>query len=132
MGLTPVSQDQMYLFLLEHVPENPWRDPKTQHLILRKLLADYGGPMVQIRAELGPESEIVYRPLESHYLGNVWHRDRLILIGDAAHATTPQPLARAWESKTAWCSAKNWADRRHCARPCRLSCEGATTAAAWW
>ena len=95
LGLTPVSQDQMYLFLLEHVPENPWRDPKTQHLILRELLADYGGPMVQIRAELGPESEIVYRPLESHYLGNVWHRDRLILIGDAAHATTPQLAAGA-------------------------------------
>ena len=95
LGLTPVSQDQMYLFLLEHVPENPWRDPQTQHLILRDLLADYGGPLVQIRGDLGPESGIVYRPLESHYLGQVWHRDRLILIGDAAHATTPQLAAGA-------------------------------------
>jgi 2-polyprenyl-6-methoxyphenol hydroxylase-like FAD-dependent oxidoreductase len=95
LGLTPMSQEQMYLFLLEHVPKNPWRDPQTQHLILRDLLADYGGPLVQIRADLGPESGIVYRPLESHYLGQVWHRDRLILIGDAAHATTPQLAAGA-------------------------------------
>ena len=95
LGLTPVSQDQMYLFLLEHVPENPWRDPQTQHLILRDLLADYGGPLVQIRGDLGPESGIVYRPLKSHYLGQVWHSDRLILIGDAAHATTPQLAAGA-------------------------------------
>ena len=95
LGLTPVSQDQMYLFLLEHVPTNPWRDPQTQHLILRDLLADYGGPFVEIRANLTPHSGIVYRPLESHFLGQVWHRDRLILIGDAAHATTPQLAAGA-------------------------------------
>lgn len=95
LGLTPVSQDQMYLFLLEHVPSNPWRDPQTQHLVLRDLLADYGGLMGQIHDNLGPESGIVYRPLESHFLGPVWHRDRLILIGDAAHATTPQLAAGA-------------------------------------
>lgn len=95
LGLTPVSQDQMYLFLLEHVPTNPWRNPQTQHLVLRDLLADYGGLLVSIRHNLGPESGIVYRPLESHFLGQVWHRDRLILIGDAAHATTPQLAAGA-------------------------------------
>ena len=95
LGLTPVSQDQMYLFLLEHVPTNPWRDPQTQHLILRDLLADYGGPFVEISANLNPHSGIVYRPLESHFLGQVWYRDRLILIGDAAHATTPQLAAGA-------------------------------------
>jgi 2-polyprenyl-6-methoxyphenol hydroxylase-like FAD-dependent oxidoreductase len=95
LGLTPVSQDQMYLFLLEHVPTNPWRNPHTQHLVLRDLLADYGGLLVSIRDNLGPESGIVYRPLESHFLGQVWHRDRLILIGDAAHATTPQLAAGA-------------------------------------
>jgi 2-polyprenyl-6-methoxyphenol hydroxylase-like FAD-dependent oxidoreductase len=95
LGLTPVSHDQMYLFLLEHVPTNPWRDPQTQHLVLRDLLADYGGQLVQIRDNLGPDSGIVYRPLESHFLGQAWHRDRLILIGDAAHATTPQLAAGA-------------------------------------
>lgn len=95
LGLTPVSQEQMYLFLLEHVPTNPWRDPQTQHLILRDLLADYGGPFAEIRANLTPHSGIVYRPLESHFLGQVWYRDRLILIGDAAHATTPQLAAGA-------------------------------------
>lgn len=95
LGLTPVSQDQMYLFLLEHVPNNPRRDPQTQHLLLRDLLADYGGPLVQIRADLGPQSGVIYRPLESHFLRHVWHRERLILIGDAAHATTPQLAASA-------------------------------------
>ena len=35
VGLTPVSQDQMYLFLLEYVPANTRRDPDTQNEVLR-------------------------------------------------------------------------------------------------
>ena len=95
LGLTPVSAQQMYLFLLEHVPDRPWRDAATQHEVLRDLLQGYGGPLAQVREQLGPQSEVVYRPLEAHYLGPSWHRGRLLLIGDAAHATTPQLAAGA-------------------------------------
>lgn len=95
VGLTPVSEQEMYLFLLEHVPENPWRDPSTQHEVLKALLADYGGPLAEVREGLAPGSSIVYRPLESHFLGSRWHRGRVVLVGDAAHATTPQLAAGA-------------------------------------
>ncbi len=95
VGLTPVSNEEMYLFLLEHVPHNPWRDPATQHAELAQLLAPYGGPLAEVRAQLGPQSAIVYRPLESHFLGERWHAGRVVLIGDAAHATTPQLAAGA-------------------------------------
>lgn len=94
-GLTPVSPQEMYLFLLEHVPSNPWRDPAQQHVELRQLLEGYGGPLADIREGLGPHSRIVYRPLESHFLGACWHRGRVVVIGDAAHATTPQLAAGA-------------------------------------
>ena len=95
VGLTPVSSEEMYLFLLEHVPGNPWRDPATQHAVLAQLLAPYGGPLAEVRAQLGPQSAIVYRPLESHFLGELWQQGRVVLIGDAAHATTPQLAAGA-------------------------------------
>lgn len=95
VGLTPVSEQQMYLFLLEHVPTKPWRDPATQVEELRELLAGYGGPLAQLRDGLHPKSSVVYRPLEAHFLGACWHRERLVLIGDAAHATTPQLAAGA-------------------------------------
>jgi len=32
---------------------------------------------------------VVYKPLEWHFLEGPWHRGRVVLIGDAAHGTTP-------------------------------------------
>lgn len=90
VGLTPVSPDEMYLFLLEHVPHNPWRDPQTQHEDLRQLLMPYGGILATIREGLSAASNIIYRPLEGHLLRHDWWSGNAILIGDAAHATTPQ------------------------------------------
>jgi 2-polyprenyl-6-methoxyphenol hydroxylase-like FAD-dependent oxidoreductase len=89
-GLTPVSRREMYLFYLEHVPDNPWREPSRQHVLLRALLGEYGGEIARVREALGPESRIVYRPLEAHVLRGGWFKGRAILIGDAAHASTPQ------------------------------------------
>jgi len=90
VGLTPVSRDEMYLFLLEQVPDNPWRPESTQHEVLRSLLTGFGGVLADIRDALNPASQIVYRPLESHLLRHDWWVGSAILIGDAAHATTPQ------------------------------------------
>jgi 2-polyprenyl-6-methoxyphenol hydroxylase-like FAD-dependent oxidoreductase len=90
VGLTPVSQEEMYLFLLEHVPDNPWRPVETQYAVLRDLLAGFGGILATIRDGLSPASQIIYRPLEGHLLRHDWWRGNAILIGDAAHATTPQ------------------------------------------
>lgn len=89
-GLTPVSKDEMYLFLLEHVPDNPWREPKEMPGLLRQLLGCYGGVLARVRDELDERSRIVYRPLEGHILKRDWFDGRVILIGDAAHASTPQ------------------------------------------
>ena len=89
-GLTPVSSREMYLFYLEHVPDNPWRQPSQQHVLLRALLGEYGGSIARVREALCPESRIVYRPLEAHVLRGGWFKGRAILVGDAAHASTPQ------------------------------------------
>lgn len=89
-GLTPVSKEEMYLFLLEYVPDNPWREPKQQHALLRGLLQGYGGVLARVRDDLSESSRIVYRPLEAHILRRDWFSGRCILIGDAAHASTPQ------------------------------------------
>jgi 2-polyprenyl-6-methoxyphenol hydroxylase-like FAD-dependent oxidoreductase len=90
IGLTPVSRDEMYLFLLEPIPQNPWRDPATQHIELGQLLEGFGGILKSIREGLSPASMIVYRPLEWHLLRHDWYQGNVILLGDAAHATTPQ------------------------------------------
>ena len=90
VGLTPVSKAEMYLFLLEHVPGNPWREPREHHVLLRRLLEGYGGVLARVREGLSENSRIVYRPLQGHILPGDWFKGRAILLGDAAHASTPQ------------------------------------------
>jgi 2-polyprenyl-6-methoxyphenol hydroxylase-like FAD-dependent oxidoreductase len=89
VGLSPVSQAQMYMFLLEATPTKPEPDPAAWRR-LRHLLAGYGGPLVAVRDSLGPESGVIPRPLDALLLPPPWFVGRTLLIGDAAHPTTPQ------------------------------------------
>lgn len=88
-GVNPVSKDEMYLFCLDHhrtnerIPEDQWAG------ILTGLLAEFSGPVGQLRDGLCAQSRILYRPLESLLLAAPWYRGRIVLAGDAAHATTP-------------------------------------------
>ncbi len=88
-GINPVSDDLMYLFLLVSAPGNPWHDEADWVDILRRELTDFGGHIGAIRDQLGPGSLINYRPLETIVVDAPWNNGRVLLIGDAAHATTP-------------------------------------------
>lgn len=89
-GVTPVSQDALYMFTLSPERGNDYLTFEQQVVRLREVLAGFGGLIGQIRDTLGPGSQITYRPLQSLFLPKPWHRGRIILIGDAVHATTPQ------------------------------------------
>ena len=60
------------------------------HQLLRRRLAVFGGLIGEIRdRDITNPSEVVYRPLEALILPPPWYRGRILLIGDAAHSTTP-------------------------------------------
>jgi 2-polyprenyl-6-methoxyphenol hydroxylase-like FAD-dependent oxidoreductase len=90
VGLNPVAPDQMYMFYLEASHQPVWREDENQHAILAGLLENYGGVLSAIRNGLDRCSQIVCRPLETVFAGESWISGRVVLIGDAAHATTPQ------------------------------------------
>ncbi len=90
VGLTPVSPDKMYMFVLETVERRTPIPEALLHVELKKLLAIYGGVLSDVRESLGPSHEIVLRPLEGFLLPLPWEKGRVLLIGDAAHPTTPQ------------------------------------------
>lgn len=89
LGLNPVSEREMYLFILENAPENPWRAPETWLDELRGRLGQYGGLPGRLAARLDLDSLINYRPIETIMLPLPWHVGRTALLGDAVHATTP-------------------------------------------
>lgn len=95
IGMSPISQEQMYVFLLEHVPGNPWFAPETHVQHLSDLMEPFGGIVPTIRAGLGEHSQTNYRPLEWLLLPDPWYKGRVLLIGDAAHATTPHMASGA-------------------------------------
>jgi 2-polyprenyl-6-methoxyphenol hydroxylase-like FAD-dependent oxidoreductase len=90
-GLVPLSGDLMYLLLIEKPPENaplrPAQDTMAQ--ILRERLAPFGGIIAEQRELITDSEKVVYRPVEALLVPAPWHRGRMVLIGDAAHATSP-------------------------------------------
>lgn len=90
IGVNPISQTEMYLFVTEDRPTNDRLDSTTFPQILSNLLARVPAPAVQaIKEQINAQSQIVYRPLEGLLLPRPWYRRRVVLIGDAVHATTP-------------------------------------------
>lgn len=88
-GLNPISATQMYLFLLQTVPDNQYMPQDQWVPLLREQLGTFDGLLPTLTAGLSETSRVNYRPLECLVVPGPWFRGRLLLIGDAAHATTP-------------------------------------------
>jgi len=91
VGFNPVSPTHMYMFLLYAEPSNPRLDPKDMPRLLHQRMAGVGGFVPQVRETvLGSNAHTInYRALDVHLLPRPWYRGRVLLVGDAAHATTP-------------------------------------------
>lgn len=89
VGINPVSNDEMYMFVLVTESSKTRHDEKDWPFKLKSLLAGFGGHIATIRENLSQDSRINYRPLETLVLPQPWSKDRVVLLGDAAHATTP-------------------------------------------
>ena len=50
-GITPVSQDEMYLFLLQHVPDNPRMPEECWPVLLAEQLRGFGGALGAVREQ---------------------------------------------------------------------------------
>jgi 2-polyprenyl-6-methoxyphenol hydroxylase-like FAD-dependent oxidoreductase len=89
-GVNPVSASEMYLFVTENRATRGKIEAAEFPALLRALLEGFSDPLlVEIRDSLDANSQIVYRPLEGLLQPLPWHQGRVVLIGDAVHATTP-------------------------------------------
>ena len=89
IGLVPLSDTDMYIYLLQNGSERrPRPDRSLLPAMMREQLGGYNGLVDEVRAHLVPDS-VDYRGLSALLVPPPWHRGRVLLIGDAAHATTP-------------------------------------------
>ena len=90
VGINPVSAEGMYMFVTEDRPTTEHLDPSEFAPKMKALLTQFSSPLVKaIRESLGPNSHIVFRPMEGMLMPRPWWKGRVVLIGDAVHATTP-------------------------------------------
>jgi 2-polyprenyl-6-methoxyphenol hydroxylase-like FAD-dependent oxidoreductase len=81
----------MYILTIEKPPEGaPIRLPKEGiAAVYRERLAQFGGPIAEHRELIVDDEAVVYRPVDTVLLPRPWYRGRVVLLGDAAHATSP-------------------------------------------
>ena len=88
VGFYHLPQDLVYVPAVIAAPK-PIRPSKAElFALLDDLLAAFSAPAIkELRRRLTPEADIVCRPFEWVLVRDPW-RDGVLLIGDAAHATT--------------------------------------------
>jgi 2-polyprenyl-6-methoxyphenol hydroxylase-like FAD-dependent oxidoreductase len=90
-GCVPLSPDLMYMLLIEEPPPGGERieDPDLAD-VFRERLAEFGGLIGRLRDEYVTDpAAVVLRSVYSILAPRPWYRGRVVLIGDAAHATSP-------------------------------------------
>ncbi|RKT11500.1 2-polyprenyl-6-methoxyphenol hydroxylase-like FAD-dependent oxidoreductase [Streptomyces sp. 1114.5] len=87
--LTPISADLMYLGTVFAEPEGFHPDPERAHEQLRERLAGFGGPIAAALAQVTDPAAVVHTRISQVTVEGPWHVGRIVLAGDAAHASTP-------------------------------------------
>ena len=86
-AVVPMTDDEVYIWLLHRDDSSP-RPPAEERLErFRERLAPFGGAVPAVAAALRPEVDV--RSLQALLVPAPWYRGRVVLIGDAAHTTTP-------------------------------------------
>ena len=89
VGLVPMSDALMYMYVTTPEPDNP-RYPRAGLAAVMRSKVTGCAPAIRALAEqITDDDGVVYRPLEVLLLETPWYRGRTLLLGDAAHATTP-------------------------------------------
>lgn len=88
-GITACGVDNIYMWMLtedrvqQYIPEDEQFDRLRAHL------SDFGGNIGWVRDNMTRDDWINYRPLFAAFQPAPWVSHRIVLIGDAVHATTP-------------------------------------------
>jgi len=89
VGLVPISDELMYMYVTTPEPGNPWYPLEGLAARMREKLSRAAPAIQQLAQQITDDDEVVYRPLEALMLDGPWHKGRVVLLGDAVHATTP-------------------------------------------
>lgn len=89
VGLVPISPSLMYMFVTTAEPDNPRYRSEGLAAAMRAKIAGCSPAIQALGEHITCDDDVVYRPLDAFMLEGPWHKGRIVLLGDAVHATTP-------------------------------------------
>lgn len=90
VGITRCGEDMVYLWLLTpHQSREKHFDDEELFTQMQANLEGFGNSAGWIRDNMTRDHWINYRPLEAKLQPGPWSNGRIVLLGDAVHATTP-------------------------------------------
>lgn len=124
VGLVPISETLMYMYVTTPEPDNPRYPVEGLAALMRAKLAGTAPAIQALAEQITDDHGVVYRPLEAMLVTGPWHKGRVVLLGDAVHATTPhlgqgagmaiedsvvlaEEIARAADPETAFTAFRN-------------------------
>lgn len=89
IGLVPMSADQIYMFVTTPEAAGTRYPREGLAAAMRGKLAAAPAAVQALVGGIIDDDAVVYRPLETLIVDGDWHSGRVVLLGDALHATTP-------------------------------------------
>jgi 2-polyprenyl-6-methoxyphenol hydroxylase-like FAD-dependent oxidoreductase len=85
----PLVGDEVYAFLVANAPRETWKDRAARRgAAVRQRFAGFGGDMPRVLAAIADDDELLHHDIEEVEVPT-WSRGAVGLLGDAAHAMTP-------------------------------------------
>jgi 2-polyprenyl-6-methoxyphenol hydroxylase-like FAD-dependent oxidoreductase len=79
----------MYMYVTTPEPGNPRYPRAGLAATMRSKVAQCAPAIRRLAENITDDGAVVYRPLETLLIEAPWYRDRVVLLGDAAHVSTP-------------------------------------------
>ena len=89
LGFYYIPQGEVYVpAVISRDDPSRMRDDEVREVFTRLLDSYTAGPVVELRRRLTSDAKLICRPFEWVLAPDPWHKGRVLLIGDAAHATS--------------------------------------------
>lgn len=88
-GLVPMADGLMYMFLLSTQEDGFFLPTEGAAEAMRNCVKMAPPQLARLLPQITDDEGVVARPLETIFVQGDWHKGRVVLIGDAIHASTP-------------------------------------------
>lgn len=87
-GVVPIGGGRVYFYACVNAPEKSARFANLEPSQVADLFSDLGGPVPEVLSALEPDHQLHHDDLADVWLPK-WSHGAMVVIGDAAHASTP-------------------------------------------